>query len=190
MWLRDGGGEVVLVGEVRVERTLRDVGFFGDVVDRERVEAARGDQTFGRGDKFAACAFAFSGDPRQSFTFHHGRHYARPRICDNAAARSAVEFLAAPMLRHATTRSGRTSTAPWAEISRWRTQAQARIAVVAVDVSDRDRVQRHAEILRDTLGCVAPRAAIFARDQQEVARLDQAHQRHADAVGIFDLGVR
>ena len=60
---RHGSRQVILVLEVRVERTLGDIRRLGDLVDRKRIEPALGHQSLRRRHKFAARPFALACSP-------------------------------------------------------------------------------------------------------------------------------
>jgi hypothetical protein len=66
----------------------------------------------------------------------------------------------------------------------------ARVVVVAVKVADPQRVQRDARLHGELPGCLVPRLAVLAGDQQETPRRDEVLNRAAVAVLIIDPGVR
>ena len=68
---RDGVGQVVLVLEVRIERTLRDIRLFSDLVDRQGIKAAQCHKPLCRGNKLATGSCPFPGLSRGGCSSAH-----------------------------------------------------------------------------------------------------------------------
>ena len=66
----------------------------------------------------------------------------------------------------------------------------ARVVQIAVEVTDPQRVDRDARLAGELRGCLAPRSAVLAGDQQETPRPDEVLDWPAVAVLVVDPCVR
>jgi AcrR family transcriptional regulator len=65
----------------------------------------------------------------------------------------------------------------------------ARVVEVAVEMADPHRVDRDVRLGGELPGCLAPRVAVFAGDQQEASRSDEVLDRAAVSVLVEEAGI-